>query len=273
MAFLPIGTDVADAGPAGFDKTWVHVRLADNREGWLLVSLTREIDGAHRLAAVESIVVDRLGRRGDAFATTAELADFVERERVAVTERETAARFDLYRLRAVAAVLQTIHAGQSKRDPYLSWLDRHRSLVVYDEPGSIWLLSNAAVWKVHDEHAGATAADEIAWVASTTGLPGECAGSLVCYVESLNTLYGEYLRRHPSGRHVDDVALSIRGAANELSSAGRARVLYVFDRQRDCAPFGKALEAIAAAVSKSSALAKDDTLQSLAAVRGACGSR
>ena len=271
VAFLPLGTEVTDAGPSGLDKTWVHVHLSDNREGWLLANLTREIDPAHRTVTVERIILDRLDRHGDGFASAVELSNFVERELTSVTEPQAAARFDLYRLRAVAEVLSTIRSGQDRRDPCFSWLDRHKGLVVYDKPGSTWLLSNAAVWQMHDQHPTSAVADDIAWIAAGTGLPGECAGSLVCYAESLDRLDGEYLRRHPTGHHVDEAVNRIGDAAAQLSPT--PRTLYVFDRSHDCTSLGRALDSLEGAVATSNAVGKDGTVQHLAAIRGVCGPR
>ncbi len=272
LAFLPIGTEVTDATVADLDKTWIHVRLADNREGWLLGNLTRVVEPGRRTSTIEAIILDRLGRRGDGPSATIEVADFIERELPGVTDAQAAARFDLYRLRAVATVLATIRLNLGKHDPYLSWLDRHKDLIAYDEPGGRWLLSNAAVWQIHDQHADTAAADEIAWLAAKTGLPGECTGSLVCYVEALNKLDGEYLRRHPTGRHVDEAAAKIKEVADQLAAAPRAQSLYVFDRTRDCAALTHAADGLGAAVS-GAAVAKSgkaDATQSLAALRSTC---
>ena len=270
LAFLPIGTEVTEAGPTGMDKTWVHVRLADNREGWLLANLTRVIEPSRRTTTIEGIVIDRLGRRGDGPAATIELADFIEREASAVTDPQTAARFDLYRLRAVSTVLATIRLNLGKRDPYLSWLDRHQALIAYDEPGGRWMLSNAAVWQIHDQHPDAAAADEIAWLAATTGLSGECGGKLVCYVDALNKLQGEYLRRHPAGRHADEAVARIKDASDQLSAPGKPHPIYVFDKTRDCRPLMKAVDAMSAAIAGASAGGKTEAVQSVNAMKTVC---
>jgi hypothetical protein len=270
IAFLPIGTEVTESGPAGMDKTWLRVRLVDNREGWLLANLTRVVEPGRRTATVEGIVVDRLGRRGDGPPATIELADFIEREASSVSEPQTSARFDLYRLRAVSCVLTTIRLNLGKRDPYLSWLDRHKALIAYDEPGGRWILSNAAIWQIHDQHPDAAAADEIAWLAATNGLAGECGGKLVCYVDALNKLHGEYLRRHPTGRHADEAVAKIKDASTQLGAPGIAHPLYVFDKSRDCAPLLKAVDGLSAAISASSGAGKTEAGQSVNGLRSAC---
>src|SRR4051812_43284978 len=41
VAQIPLGTELNDSGPAGLDRTWLRVKLADGREGWLKGDLTR----------------------------------------------------------------------------------------------------------------------------------------------------------------------------------------------------------------------------------------
>jgi hypothetical protein len=270
VAYLPLGTEITEVGPLGLDKTWLHVKLADNREGWLLATLTRIVEPARRTSTVEAIIVDRLGRRGDGPPACIEVVDFIERESAVVTDPQAAARFDLYRLRAVAAVLSTIRLNLGKHDPYLSWLDQHKTLIAYDEPGGRWLLSNAAVWQIHDQHPEAAADDEIAWLAATTGLPGECQGSLVCYVDSLNKLDGEYLRRHPTGRHAEEAAAKIKEAADQIGAGLKAHSVYVFDKTRDCASLTRSVDALAASISGATCGNRGEVLQSLAAVKNGC---
>ncbi len=270
LAYLPIGTEVTEAGPAGMDKTWLHVRLADNREGWVLASLTRVIEPSRRTSTIEAIVVDRLGRRGDGPSATIELADFIEREASNVSDPEAAARFDLYKLRAISNVLATIRLNLGKRDPYLSWLDRHKTLVDCDEPGGRWMLSNAAIWQIHDQHPSAAASDEIAWLAAANGLSGDCTGKLSCYVDGLNKLYGEYLRRHPTGRHAEEAVAKIKDATDQLNAPSRSRPLYIFDKTRDCGPLLKSVDGLNAAVAPASAAGKIEAVQSVNAMRNAC---
>lgn len=106
-------------------------------------------------------------------------------------------------LRAAKALLESIpFEGPSRAQR--AWLDAHDDLVVYHEPGGMWILQNTAVWRAHDENRQSTAADEIAWLAVENGLPGECEGYVPCYLSKLGALHGEYLARHPGGRHAAD---------------------------------------------------------------------
>jgi hypothetical protein len=104
-------------------------------------------------------------------------------------------------LRALRGVLQAIPFARTDDPLFSNWLEAHDELVVYNEPGGTWMIASDLVWKLHDEHRRSSAADEIAWLAATNGVPGECEGYVPCYAARLDWLEGEYLRRHPDGRH------------------------------------------------------------------------
>ena len=96
-----------DAGPAGLDKTWIRVRLADSREGWILSNLTRPLDPVWRWPTFDRIIAERLGRKGDGFAASAELVAFIERVAPEYTDPDGRGRIELARLRAMAAALES----------------------------------------------------------------------------------------------------------------------------------------------------------------------
>lgn len=122
-------------------------------------------------------------------------------------------------LRALRNVLEAIPIARAS-GPHEQWVKRHESLIVYSEPAGQWLISNNLLDDIHAEYAKSAAADEIAWLAVTNGLPGECEGYVPCYVSSLNTLEGTYLRRHPRGAHrneaFDLINQSLRSVLDDL---------------------------------------------------------
>jgi hypothetical protein len=269
VALLRLGTEVTEVGPTGMDKTWVHVKLADNREGWLIASLTRPIAPSRRWPTIEQIILERLQRHGDGFSAIVELTDFIERV-PELPEPDARARLDLYRLRAVSAAIGAIPVNQGRRDAFMFWLDRQKTLVVYDEPGGRWILANKAIWEVHDRHAGTPTSDEIAWLAATNGLAGECEGDVTCYLSWRNRLEGEYLRTHPLGRHAADAVAAIRETVERLSAPTLTPASYPFDRARGCAALTTSIEALRTAVAATPAAGKDAALQGLATLRGWC---
>ncbi len=248
VAQIPLGTPLVEAGPLGLDKTWVRVRLADTRQGWVLASLTRPLDPEWPWPTFDAIIAARLARTGDGFPATTELVAFIERVAPEYTNDDGRAGIELARLRAMAAALRSIPFGGARREPYASWLAERVGEVVYDEPGGRWILRNDEVWNIHSRHAGTPSADDIAWLAVTNGLPGECEGYLACYLHFRNLLHGEYLRRHPDGRHAAEVLAVVNRTAELLLAPERPHQAWQFEKARDCGEFWVALEALTEAV-------------------------
>ena len=131
---MPLGTALTELDGAQ-DGSWILVRAANGQEGWVSAALTRDVPAGQRLQVVENIVQARLAREGDGFPAQVELLDFVEREMSAVSDAETAARFALYRLRAVqdaALAIPFLHGH--RREPFVEWVTARQALVGYNEP-------------------------------------------------------------------------------------------------------------------------------------------
>jgi hypothetical protein len=270
VAPLPLGTEVTEAGPPGMDKTWIRVRTTEGKEGWVLASLTKTIDPSNPWPVRERAIVDRLNRKGDSFTSNAELTDFIERVGAEAHETDLSARFDLYRLRAISATLKAIPSRADRREPYASWIARHKDVLVYDEPGRVWMLSNAAIWSSHHAHADAAAADEIAWLAVTTGLPGECEGQVTCYLEGQNRLNGEYLRQHPTGRHASDALAVLKQTTDLMNTPPAAAFTYSFDASKECSALTTTVSSLRLAIATSTAAGRDGALQSIDTLQGRC---
>lgn len=270
VAQLPLGTEVTNSGPAGLDKTWIRVKLSDNREGWLLASLTKPLDPAWRWPTFDRIIADRLGRKGDGFQASAELAAFIDRVAPEYTDPDGRARLELSRLRAMSSALAAIPPNGGRRDPYASWLTSRKGDVTFDEPGNRWMLSESAIWERHARLASSPVADDVAWFAVTNGLSGECEGRLPCYLNARNRLEGEYLRRQPTGQHVTEAVDTIKGTSDLLGAPSTSQASYAFDATRDCRDFTSTLDALTAAVKSTRVTNRDATIASLAALRKAC---
>jgi hypothetical protein len=275
VAYVTLGTEVGDVSTGDLEKTWTRVRLADGREGWVLASLTRPIDPRRRWKTIERLIGERLDRQGDSFATLVELSDFAGRaagEAATSGDAEIAARFDLLRLRTLGGAAAAIPFRQKQRDPYLSGRDRHRTSLVYDEPGGRWLVSPATTRASHTTYATTAAADDIAWFGVTTGLPGECEGELSCYLVARNLLQGEYLRSHPDGRHAAAALQAIRETMALVMRPTAPRASLQFE-SADCRDLITAVDGLRAAIASAPAGAesKEEMLKGLGAIRGKCG--
>jgi hypothetical protein len=270
VAQVPLGTEVTEAGPAGLDKTWVRVRLASEREGWLLANLTRPLDPVWRWPTFDAIIASRLARKGDGFLATSELVAFVERVAPEYTDPDGRARVELARLQAIAAALQSIPFGGWRREPYAPWLALREGQVVYDEPGGRWILADGSVWETHARHWSTSSGDDIAWLAVTNGIAGECEGHLACYLAARNRLHGEYLRRHPDGRHAAEAVGVVGNTANLLAAPAEPRQAWQFDKRRDCGDLLASVEALTAVVTATRVADRDATLAGLAALKRMC---
>jgi len=269
---VPLGTELTDAGPAGLDKTWTRVKLADGREGWLMTNLTRPLDPVWRWPVFDRIIAERLGRKGDGFAAAAELVTFIERVGGEYTSLEGRAQLDSSRLRAMIATTAAIPTRGGSKELYGSWITAHKTEIVYDAPGGRWMVSSEAIWNVQSKYASTSIADDLAWLAVTNGLSGECEGYLPCYLVARNRLHGEYLRRRAFGRHAADAVTVIRTTAETLAASTKGTASYSFDRKTDCKLLNDTIDALTAAVQGTRVEGKDAALGALAGLRRLCQS-
>jgi hypothetical protein len=270
VAQVPLGTELVDTGPAGLDKTWVRVSLADGREGWVLSNLTRPLDRNWPWPAFDAIIADRLGRKGDAFPALVELIAFIERVTPQYTDPDGRARVEFARLRAMSAAAKAIPFRGGSREPYASWLKARGAQVVYDEPGGKWMLTARTIWETQNRIESAAIADEVAWFAVTNGLGGECEGRLACYFDRRNRLHGEYLRIFPNGRHAAEAVGIVKDTADQVSAPAKPAEAFRFDRSRDCRDVMTTLDALTAAIQATRVSQRDAAIASLGSVRRVC---
>jgi hypothetical protein len=270
VAQVPLGTEIVEAGPAGLDKAWIRVRLSDSREGWVQSSLTRTLDPVWRWPVYDRIVSERLGRKGDSFASSAELVAFIDRVLPEYTDADGRARMELSRLRAVSNALQAVPARGWQREPYAAWVASRKPDLVYDDAGRRWMLADRALWDTHARLASTSAADDLAWFAVTNGVGGDCAGRVLCYVTARNALHGEYLRRHPFGQRSIEALTEIKATADLVTAPSGTKASFRLDRQRECGELQKSIDTLTGAVAESRGALRDATLKSLEAVKGLC---
>jgi 3-oxoadipate enol-lactonase len=155
----------------------------------------------------------------------AAVAAFLVEGRIAAFEALTAqrrsaagadrSRLELRWLRALSDVVSAMSFRAGRDHP---WAKSQEDLLYYDEIGGQWRISTDLLDKSYAAHSTSVVADDIAWLAATNGLGGECEGYIPCYASTLNELYGKYLRRQPRGTHRQE-ALDV--IADALQSATR----------------------------------------------------
>ncbi len=182
---------------------------------------------------------------------------------------DDAAHLALQRLLAVQRVLSTIPFNRSRWEaPLREWVESHSDEIRYNEPGGHWILRHDLILDVHDEHQSTDAADEIAWLAVTNGLGGECEGYLVCYMEWVDRLQGEYLRREPGGRHVEEAADRVRWVAEYHRSTEPAR--YYFSPESECSALTAVVASLETAVLGSGISAREELAGQLRSALSLC---
>ena len=135
VAHLPLGTDLIQLETGGDGAGWTRVRLPTGQDGWLPTRLTRSFARARRHEVVESIIQERLPRKGDGFAARAELSELAERALKDAPDPETAGRFALSWVRATSSTLEAVPRQRGRQPPYTEWLAPRAGIVVYNEPG------------------------------------------------------------------------------------------------------------------------------------------
>lgn len=237
VAMLPLGTEleIADSVRSG---TWIHVRVPSGarQQGWIDESLTLTISDSTYPDIVSDLISSRLDRQGDGFVSRTELLAFIE----------AALRWD---------------------DHVASWLDERAAEVGYNEPGGHWIIHRNVILDHHAEYRATEVADEIAWFAVLNGLPGECEGALLCYLEWSDRLEGEYLRREPAGRHVAEAAARLSWVIEYYTTSFKPND---FDPQRECDALDTAIASLDAAVRGSSAPDRDVIAAQLRDMRELC---
>lgn len=267
LASLPVGTELTAVG-GSIDGRWRRVKTAEGVEGFVAVSLVREVPEGRRADVIEALIGERLAREGDGFPARVELLDLVERAARDATEGERRGRLALARLRALDGALDAIPFQRARSEPYASWLKARDPYIHYNEPGGNWMMDRHMLVALQDEHRTATSSDEIAWFVSTYGLGGECEGDNACNASRTNDLWGEYLRRHPEGRHAGEALDHIVVSFSAVPAL--PETLRDLNPAPDCAGIIKALDPLRRAVAATEQSGKSAALASIERLRSHC---
>ena len=267
-AELPLGTELIALERTTAVDPWYRVQTDEGRNGWVQGSLTIPLDLERRDQTIESIVLARLSRRspvkgdGESFSTRLQLFDLIERTAARLNDGEAQARFALYRLRSLNDVALGVPFRRADSDPYRSWIRAHQEEVTYNKPGGSWMVDASSVMQTHEKHRDTAAADDIAWFLVTNGVAGECESDVPCYIRRENQLNGQYLRRHPHGRHVDESSADIARRLNGVMDNLRAfpLVLQEFDPGARCDELHTSLDPLVAVVTASTSARKAEAL-------------
>lgn len=162
------------------------------------------------------VLIAALLQDGQAFIARADAADALARELAVAAGVERRGQISLQYIKAMRGALAAIPMDGRDREPFRSFIQKHLDEAVYSEPAGQWMLRPEAIWTRHAANRTSASAEAIAWEAVDNGMPGECEGYPPCELATLDALDGEYLRRHPHGAHVADVARRIGETCTEI---------------------------------------------------------
>jgi hypothetical protein len=105
------------------------------------------------------------------------------------------------RLKALGTRLEKIPVEKQNREPHKSFIRRNKKDIVYSEPAGQWFVRADRYWDLASRNKELPIADDIAWTAAQTPLPGECEGDVNCNTFNANATLGAYLQMFPAGKH------------------------------------------------------------------------
>lgn len=143
-----------------------------------------------------------------------------------IGQAQTAAASKEYkRLVNLGVALSKIPIEKQNKEPHRSFLKRNDNDIVYSEPAGQWYVRAVRFWDLQAKYSGLKIADQIAWTAAGTMLPGECEGYVNCYLYNLRATYGEYLRLYPKGTYsrkaVQKYVRHLSFMADDIASGGK----------------------------------------------------
>lgn len=134
---------------------------------------------------------------------------------------EEKAQAELGRFLAISRLAAALPSDPAERSPAMeSWIAAHGQEVYYNEIGGNFLVAADPIWALQERAATTAFAEEIAYLAATTPLGGECEGYLPCQIEATLRTSARYLALYPQGAHVAELATEIYFLSEPLDEIG-----------------------------------------------------
>ncbi len=162
------------------NSTWYQVKLSDNKNGWIAKTITTSFEPTKRSETYQKIAAKYLKSNTLSFADASQIFDFLKSAPTGGSE--VLADLQFKRLLALGAALKKIPTGKADQNPYKDFVKANEDEVVYSEPSGEWYVRLNAFWELHNQYKNLPLAEDIAWQAAQTLLPGECEGYVNCYL-------------------------------------------------------------------------------------------
>jgi uncharacterized protein YgiM (DUF1202 family) len=182
-------------------SSFYQVEYEDGKDGWIATTYTRDYEADKRDALYREIGDKQLKTQKIDFMTASETTEFLRTASAMVKTDEARADLSFKRLRYIAAALKAIPFGKGGQPIYKNFIRANEKDIVYSEPSAEWYVRAESLWDLREKFAALPVAEEIAWTAVNTPIPGECEGYINCYLYNIRAADGEYLSLYPNGKY------------------------------------------------------------------------
>jgi Bacterial SH3 domain len=204
---LKLGTVLSVVDKTKGAAPWYKVQMPAGSKvssGWMSSTVVSEFDPGKAETIYTQLTTKNLKKTGMSFTDSAEVYEFLAGVVPDVKNGPLAAELGLKKFQALASALDAIPIMKADNAPYKDFTATHDEEIVYSEPAGQYFVRADKIWDLRKKHAKSPLADEIAWAAARTNLPGECEGYVPCYLYLFRETDGEYLNLHPFGKHAPE---------------------------------------------------------------------
>lgn len=245
-------------------SAFYQVEYEGGKDGWISTTYTRDFDADKRESLYREIGDKYLKTKTFDFANAAEVTDFLRTAQALVKTDEGRADLGFKRLRFIAAALKAIPYGKGGQFPYKTFIKANERDIVYSEPSAEWYVRAESLWDLHEKFTALPLAEEIAWAAANTTIPGECEGYINCYLYNIRATDGEYLNFYPNGKYAQKALTDIGNYLEPFVADIKEKTVYTPPTDiSDRAEFNRFLTEIRAIVSKVPNIEKNKILKQI----------
>ena len=245
-------------------SAFYQVEYEVGKNGWIATTFTRDFDADKRDSVYREIGDKQLKTQKVDYANASEVTEFLRTAQALVKTDEARADLRFKRLRYIAAALKAIPSGKGGQFPYKNFIKANEKDIVYSEPSAEWYVRAESLWDLREKFAALPIAEEIAWTAAATTIPGECEGYINCYLYNIRATDGEYLNLYPNGKYAQKSLTNIGNYLEPLVADIRDKTVYTPPTDiSDRAEFNRFLTELRAVVSKVPNIEKNKVLKQI----------
>ncbi len=245
-------------------QSFYQVEYESGKTGWISTGYTRDFDGEKRETIYREIGDKYSKTKTIEMANAAEVTEFLRTAQAFAKTDEARADIAYKRFQFTAAALKAIPFGKGDQFPYKNFIKANEKDVVYSEPSGEWYVRTESLWDLHEKFVKTPLAEEIAWTAANTTIPGECEGYINCYLYNIRAQDGEYLNFYPNGKHAQQALINIGSYLEPVVADIKDKAVYTPPSDiSDRAEFNRFLTELRAIVSKPSNIEKNKVLKQI----------